>query len=280
MSKQTKTFGLILPDITNPFFPELARGAEDEARKYGYNIMLCNSDWDIEKEKKYLNILQEKCVDGIVLVGSRLQEDKLANMLTSLPTPLVLLDRTSSLQIHSISTNNIYGGYLATKHLIDQGYRTIAHISGPQQSPSAQQRLSGYRRALVEHKLPYDLVLVMEGDYRISGGAVAMQRLLRLSSVPEAIFCANDLMAIGALEVLQEAGVKVPEEVALIGYDGIHLSKYVYPKLSTVIQPTYKMGTAAIQLILENIESSQSIKQIEFEPSLEIRESSMRRKTV
>lgn len=281
VSKKTKTFGLVLPDITNPFFPELARGAEDEARRHGYNIMLCNSDGDVEKEKMYLGVLQEKCVDGIILVGSRLKEETLGRMLAELAIPAVLLDRTCHLDIHSISTNNILGSYLATKHLIDQGYKSIAHISGPQLSPSGQQRLAGYQKALKEHGLPYDVVLVTEGDYRITGGAVAMQRLLRLSCIPAAVFCANDLMAIGALEVLQEAGVKVPEEVALVGYDGIHLSKYVYPKLTTVIQPTYQMGITAVQLIFETLlNENKTFKHIEFDPVLEVRESSLRRETL
>lgn len=278
VSKKTKTLGLVLPDITNPFFPELARGAEDEASKYGYNIMLCNSDWDIDKEKMYLNILQEKCVDGIILVGSRLNDSFLGNLINSLETPVVLLDRSSQLDIHSISSNNVLGAYQATKHLIEQGYHTIAHISGPQLSPSAQQRLKGYRLALEEYSITYDDVLVTEGNYRISGGNVAMKRLLRLAAVPDAVFCANDLMAIGALEVLQEESIRVPEQVALVGYDGISLSKYVYPKLTTVIQPTYQMGTTAVQLILESIISgSRDKNHIEIDPLLEIRESSIRR---
>ncbi|SHF54217.1 transcriptional regulator, LacI family [Desulforamulus putei DSM 12395] len=279
VSKKTKTFGLVLPDITNPFFPEVARGAEDEARRHGYNIILCNSDWDIQKEKMYLGILQEKCVDGIILVGSRLNEDYLGKIMSVLATPFVLLDRTSTLDVHSISTNNVLGSYLATKHLIEQGYQNIAHIAGPPLSPTAQQRLIGYKNALAEHNIPLDLVLVVEGDYRISGGALAMKRLLHLKKVPDAVFCANDLMAIGALEVLQEAGVKVPDQVALVGYDGINLSKYVYPRISTIIQPTYKMGSTAVQLILETLnKGTQTIfKHIELEPVLAVRESSLKK---
>lgn len=277
VSKKTKTFGLILPDITNPFFPEVARGAEDEASRYGYNIMLCNSDWNVAKEKMYLNIMQEKCVDGIILVGSKIDDDYI-KMLSNLSIPVVLLDRSTSLDIHSICTNNILGSYMATKHLIEQGYKTIAHISGPHQSPSAKNRLLGYRRALEESDIPFDLVLVIEGDYRITGGSLAMQRLLRLNAVPDAVFCANDFMAIGALEVLQEAGVKVPDEVALVGYDGIYLSKHLYPKLTTVVQPTYQMGTAAVQVILETLGNEEGkYKHIEFDPVLKVRESSVRR---
>ena len=281
VSKKTKTFGLVLPDINNPFFPEVARGAEDEASLHGYNIMLCNSDWDVQKEKMYINILLEKCVDGIILVGSRLGDEYLKEIVPTLDTPVVLLDRTSALDVHSLSTNNILGGYLATKHLIDQGYQTIAHISGPLQSRSAQQRLTGYRKALTEHNRAYDVVLVTEGDYRIGGGTVGMQRLLRLNTVPDAIFCANDLMAIGALEVLNDANIKVPEQVALVGYDGIHLCKYVYPKLTTVRQPTYEMGRKAVHVILKNLTQDEiTYQHIELDPELQIRESSQRRKPI
>ncbi|WP_425060186.1 Catabolite control protein A [Sporomusa carbonis] len=278
VNKQTKTFGLVLPDITNPFFPELARGAEDEARLHGYNIMLCNSDWDIEKEKMYLGILQEKCVDGIILVGSRLPEAYLAEMLAAFATPLVLLDRTSSLEVHSISINNILSGYLATKHLIEQGYRSIAHIAGTP-SPTVEQRLIGYKQALAEHDILFDEVLVFQGDYRISGGATAMQRILRLRNLPDAVFCDNDLMAIGALEALQEAGIKLPEQMALVGCDGISLGKYVCPRLTTIFQPTYKMGSMAVQLLFETIHKGEAtaFKHIEMEPVLVVRESSPRK---
>lgn len=275
VNKQTKTFGLVLPDITNPFFPELARGAEDEARHQGYNIMLCNSDWDIEKEKMYLGIMQEKCVDGIILVGSRLPEAYLEEMLAAFATPLVLLDRASSLAVHSISINNILSGYLATKHLLEQGYRSIAHISGTP-SPAVEQRLLGYRQALAEHNIQFDETLVFPGDYRISGGAAAMRRILRLRNLPDAIFCANDLMAVGALEVLQEARLKLPDQIALVGCDGIDLGKYVYPRLTTIFQPTYQMGSTAVQLLLETIHNGKAtaFKHVEVEPVLVVRESS------
>ncbi|AQS59941.1 LacI family DNA-binding transcriptional regulator [Desulforamulus ferrireducens] len=280
VSKKTKTFGLILPDITNPFFPELARGAEDEAGKQGYNIMLCNSDWDVAKEKMYLNLLSEKRVDGIILVGSRMHEQYLAPWIND-AAPVVLLDRTSQLDIHSICTNNKLGGFLATKHLLEQNYRRIAHITGPATSPSAQQRLLGYQKALEEYGLSLDMTLVCEGDFRISGGATGMRRLLSLKNVPDAVFCGNDLMAVGALEVLQEAGLKVPEDIALVGYDGIDLSKYVHPKLTTVIQPTYEMGVMAVQLIIESLTGQNTVyRHLELDPILKVRDSSIRRKTI
>lgn len=278
VSKKTKTFGLVLPDITNPFFPELARGAEDEAGKQGYNIMLCNSDWDVGKERMYLNLLSEKRVDGIILVGSRIHDQYLTSWV-DVEAPVVLLDRNSELDIHSICTNNTLGSYLATKHLLDQGYRRIAHIAGATSSPSAQQRLAGYQKALEEYGFSIDMTLVTEGDYRMSGGSTGMRRLLSLKNVPDAVFCGNDLMAVGALEVLQEAGLKVPTDIGLVGYDGIALSKYVYPKLTTVLQPTYEMGVMAVQLIIESLSDNEVLfRHLELDPILKIRDSSLRRK--
>ncbi|MBC9784623.1 LacI family DNA-binding transcriptional regulator [Heliobacterium chlorum] len=277
VTRKTKTIGLILPDITNPFFPEVVRGAEDEAHKRGYNIILCNSDWDEEKEQVYLSVLQQQCVDGVILVGTKLSESYLVSIAATFP-PIVVIDRTIALDMHSISSNNIQGAYAATGHLLAQGCRIIGHISGPEQSVSARQRMQGYRQALDEAGIPFLPELVVGGDYRMTTGKAAAAELLRRSPQLEGIFCANDLMAIGALEQLREASFRVPRDVAVVGYDGIAMSRYVYPPLTTVVQPTYRMGERAIQLLFDSIERNQpEFQHIELEPLLEIRKSSTRR---
>ncbi|MZP28830.1 substrate-binding domain-containing protein [Heliobacterium undosum] len=276
VTRRSGTIGLILPDITNPFFPEVARGAEDEAYRHGYNLILCNSDWELEKEILYLGILRQQCVDGIILVSTKLTEERLAEECRSLPS-LVVIDRTITLDIHSISSNNVGGAVLATEHLLSQGYRRIAHIGGPSSSISAQQRLEGFRQAMTKADLPVEPALVVEGDYRLDGGKRAMARLLAMTPQPEALFCANDMMAIGALEQLNEAGLRVPADIAVVGYDGIALTRYIHPRLTTVIQPTYQMGERAVQLLLETIKGNENYQHIELEPRLDIRESSFRR---
>ncbi|MBM7868029.1 substrate-binding domain-containing protein [Heliobacterium gestii] len=276
VTRRSGTIGLILPDITNPFFPEVARGAEDEAYRHGYNLILCNSDWKLEKETLYLGILRQQCVEGVILVSTKLTEERLTEECRSLP-PLVVIDRTITLDIHSISSNNVGGAALATKHLLVQGYRRIAHIAGPASSISARQRLEGYHRTMAEAGLPVDPALVVEGDYRLGGGKKAMARLLALTEPPEAVFCANDMMAVGALEQLQESDRCAPADMAVVGYDGIDLTRYVHPRLTTVIQPTYQMGERAVQLLLETIKGNESFQHIELEPRLAIGDSSVRR---
>ncbi|PTQ56298.1 MAG: Ribose operon repressor [Candidatus Carbobacillus altaicus] len=277
VSRKTRTLGLMLPDITNPFFPELARAVEDKAHEKGYALILCNSDNDLGKEEKYFDLLQEKSVDGIIFSGEvrlpflqRLQKKQ---------TPLVVVDaRTDHMTVHSIYTDNRYGGQLGTWHLIEQGYKRIAHIRGPYGSMPAEDRYRGYQDALKQAGIEIDPILVQPGNFDLQSGYEAMLRLLSLNDVPDAVFVANDLMALGAMEAIFEKKLRIPDDIGVVGYDGIPLTRIARPKLSTVEQPVYQMGTLAAETLITRLEHPDSkVESVVLKPTLRIAGSSHRR---
>ncbi|MCF6093790.1 LacI family transcriptional regulator [Microaerobacter geothermalis] len=276
VSRKTKTLGLILPDITNPFFPELARAVEDTAQRHEYTVILCNSDNQLQKEEKYFQLLQEKCVDGIIIAGE-VNSKYMSNIIAN-GTPIVVVDgRMEDSPVHSIYTNNRFGGKLAVHHLVSQGYKQIAHIRGPIGTSSADDRYEAYKEALEELKIPYQSILVQPGDFRAESGYEAMKRLLALANPPDAVFAANDLMALGALEAIAEAELNVPGDIGVVGFDGIPLTKVVQPKLTTIQQPIYEMGVLAAESLIKHIhQPTLEKKNIVLEPSLIIRKTSLR----
>ncbi|UOF88647.1 LacI family transcriptional regulator [Fodinisporobacter ferrooxydans] len=275
VSGKTYTIGLIIPDIANPFFPEIARGVEDEAIKNNFNVILCNSDWKIDREKMYLSLLLEKWCDGVIIVGSRSEEIDLLRTLGDLP--FVSMDRDISSAGHSVWVDNVLGGYTATKHLYSMGYRHVIHISGPLNAPSAVARRKGYELAVKEFALQSPVVV--ESDYRKSGGFTAVMSILDDSSKErfDAVFAGNDLMAIGVLHAANDRGICIGEELGVIGYDGIPESEDTFPSLTTMFQPGYEMGRRACELLLSEIAtpSSRLIKEV-FKAELKIRKSTKR----
>jgi LacI family transcriptional regulator len=271
VSGKTYTIGLIIPDISNPFFPDIARGVEDEAIENHYNVILCNSDWKVERERMYLSLLQQKWCEGVILVGSRSEETDLMETLRDIP--FVSIDREMT-TAHSVWVDNVIGAYTATKHLYEAGYRRVVHISGPSNARSAMARLEGYTRAVKEFGLHDPEVI--ESDYRTKGGFDAMTNILatREPDRPDAVFAGNDLMAIGVLQACEKFGLLVGEEIGVIGFDGIAASGYTSPSLSTVLQPGYEMGRRACQLLLDEIarHSRRPIKEV-FNFELIVRDS-------
>jgi len=252
LSGETQTIGLILPDITNPFFPAIARAIEDTAQKDKYNVIFCNSDNDILKVSKHFKSLKEKSVDGIIIAGE-IKQNHIHEFIED-NLPLVMIDvNTDSIPVSSVRTDNRFGGKLATDHLIEQGYTRIAHIRGPLDSSSAEDRYKGFKDSLEQHHINYDPTLIQIGDFRIESGYNAMLRLLALSDRPDAVFVSNDLMALGAMEAASEANLHIPTQVGIIGYDDIPLTKVVNPKLSTIQQPIYELGIRATEFLLKTI---------------------------
>ena len=193
-TKRTYTIGMLVPDITNPFFAEIARGVEDAANERGFNVILCNTDEKIKKEITYLNILKGKRVDGLIL-GTAHVNDKSIFKLEKSKFPYILIARDiNGLEKNCVIVNDVEGGVMATEHLIKLGHRKIAHIAGSFEVRGSIHRLEGYKRALKKHKIEYKEELVEEGDLKIQGGYQAMKKLLKLTELPTAIFAANDLL--------------------------------------------------------------------------------------
>lgn len=273
VTKKTKTIGLIIPDITNPFFPSLVRGAEDCANKMGYHIFLSNSDTSIKKESEYLRAFIDKSVDGVILASNTSSDYKL---LKQNNIPCVLLDRHVNSEDYDagVFLNNIKGAYLAAKLLLEHGHERIVFITGSLSITTSADRLKGYKKAFEEKGKPLHDDLIVEGDYQIRSGYELTAKLIKQQKKFTAIFAANDLMAIGAIKALKAGNFKIPEDVEVIGFDNIEVSQIIEPSLSTVTQPVYEMGARGAKMLINIIEGKKIRKRnIILEPGLVLRES-------
>ncbi|HEY4553116.1 MAG TPA: LacI family DNA-binding transcriptional regulator [Bacillaceae bacterium] len=252
-SRKTKTLALILPDISNPFFSELARAVEDSASNRGYTVLLCNTDSNTYKEKDYIAKMKGRFVDGILFAGHTLQETDI-KALEADKIPLVVLDRAPGEDLCLVvRSKNREGAKLAVEHLVEVGCKKIAHIYGPQDAATARERLLGYEEAAMEYPW-YTPSLLERGDFTIKGGMEAAERLMERHPDIDGIFAGNDLMAIGVLKKLKRMNIQVPNQIALVGFDGIELTEITEPELSTIAQPIYQIGAIAISLLIKKIE--------------------------
>lgn len=250
--KQTHTLGLLVPDSANPYFAEIASAVERASFDVGYLVIVCNSSGDPAREALYLDLLLNKQVDGVLLAPTGDAASIRARLTPDLP--LVLLDRElPGLAVDCVLTDNVLGGHLATEHLIERGHHRIACVTGPPDVASAAARVEGYRRALADVSMSVDDDLLVEGDFSDSSGYAAARRLLVIDDPPTALFACNDLMAIGAIGFASRFGVRIPAELAVIGFDDIHLASYTNPSLTTVSQPTAELGRVAVQMLLERM---------------------------
>ena len=256
-TKRTYTLGMLIPDITNPFFAEIARGVEDTANKNNFNVILCNTDDKLKKERTYLQILRGKRVDGLIL-GTAHIKDKSILELEKKKFPYILVSRNiEGLDKNCIIVDDIEGGMMATEYLIKLGHRRVAHITGPLKTRSALNRLKGYKLALKKYEIEYRDELIGEGDFRIKGGYQVTKRFLKLNEPPTAIFAANDLLALGAMQAIQKKNFHIPEDFSVIGFNDIKLASFVYPTLTTIRQPMLEMGELAVKMLLRIIEGGE-----------------------
>ena len=275
VTKKTHTIGLVISDISNPFFTRVVRGIEDVANENGFNLVLCNTDEEGQKEKAYLRILQRKQVDGFIIVSSERNSTHINSLLED-NVPVVLLDRKlEGIHADSVVVDNIEGSYQAISHLINMGHRKVGIIHGPETIMTGRDRLEGYQRALRDYNLPLDSKYIKEGNFKQEGGYSMTLELLDLEDPPSALFVANNLMTVGAFKALRERGIKIPEEMALIGFDDMEWASLASPPLTAVSQPTYKLGTSAANLLLNRIKTRapQRAQEIVLKPELVIRES-------
>ncbi|MBP3949792.1 catabolite control protein A [Bacillus suaedae] len=249
-SKKTTTVGVIIPDISNIFFAELARGIEDIATMYKYNMILCNSDQNKEKEIHLINTLLEKQVDGIVFMGGQITEDHVTEFKRS-PVPVVLaatFDKEN--EIPSVNIDYKQAAYDAISHFIEKGHKQIGMVSGTLDDPiNGYQKFSGYRQAIEDAGLTFDENLVAIGDYTYDSGIEAMNTLLEAKIKPTAVFAATDEMALGVIHATQDQGLSVPDDIEVLGFDNTRLSTMVRPTLTTVVQPIYDIGAVSMRLL-------------------------------
>lgn len=250
---ETLTIGLIVPDVEIPFFARVARCIEAAANEVGYNVILCNSGWSLAQELRYLDNLLARRVDGLICISLSMTSEHVAPLLKR-HTPVVWFEQTRSGRgFDAVVIDNMKGAYQATTHLIEQGHRRIGCILGLPNSQLTIDRLAGYRRALKDAGVPFDKTLLRQGDYTAPTGLAAAHQLLELPEPPTAIFAYNDLMALGAIQAINERGLRVPDNVAMIGFDGIALTEHTCPPLSTVEQPIPEMSRLALTMLLDRI---------------------------
>lgn len=271
---ETHTIGVIVPDNSNPFFAEVARGIEDTSFDHGYSVILCNSDRDLHKERLYINVLLEKQVDGILFVAAGMSADNIQPLFER-SLPLVVVDRQiPSLAVDSVLAANQHGGWLATQYLLELGHRRIGCIVGPEDIASSGERVAGYHQALSDHNVPPDNQLIIRGDFRYESGYSAGNQLLSLDDPPTAIFACNDLMAVGVMAKALEIGLSVPGDLSVIGFDDIRPAIYANPPITTIKQPKYEMGVASTELLLARMRDNERAPQQQIlDTSLVIRQS-------
>ena len=259
-SGRTKTIGLIVPDISNPFFAEFSRKIEDIGFKFGYNVILCNADEDNKKEQIYIDVLLSKQVDGLIFFATGDSQD-VKKTLYKYDVPVVITDREAEgIKTDLVLIDNQRGGYQATNYLLSLNHKRIGCISGPSLIRPSAQRVEGYLQALEEAGIEPDHALIRMGNFRFHSGETEMLALMDLPDPPTAVFVCNDVMALGAMRGVQGAGMRIPEDVSIIGFDNSPLSSMVFPQLTTISQPIKEMADLTVELLIEKINLKENQK--------------------
>lgn len=270
--KRTHTLGLLIPDIANSFFAEVTRGIEDVCRRRGYALFICNTDRKLAAVEKYIGVLREKRVDGIIIVGGATPGPHPFQNLHSQGIPVVVIGRYD-VSLPAVRIDNVKGGWEAATHLIRLGHRRIAIILGPRRSTNSLDVMKGYKRALAEHGILLPKGWVLRGDARPASALPLAERLLLARPRPTALLAINDQMAIAAIRAAVNMGLQVPQEVSIVGYDGIELASYLNPALTTMTLPLRQMGMAAAENIFRVLTGEPVDHEVWFTPKLVVRES-------
>jgi LacI family transcriptional regulator len=273
---KTNVIGMVIPDITNPFFPAVVRGAEDIAFSNGYRLILCNTDNDHSKELVHLKELRTYLPAGLIVIPSNFSDlTAQAESYRRAGTGVVCVDRLPrNWAGDSVTANNEEGALAATRHLIQMGHNRLAMIVGPQHLTNAKDRLNGFKKALREARIHISAEYIQETTFDKQGGYTKTMLLLRLIPRPTAIFAGNDMMALGALRAIREAGLRCPEDISLMGFDDLDLAEAINPPLSSVSQSGYQLGTTAAHILIERLHGDKSPpKHIILKTTLSLRNS-------
>lgn len=281
ITKKTQTLGLIIPDIANSFFAEIAKGAEAECQKQGYSLILCNTNDNPEKDVDYVNVLVDKGVDGILLtmaVNSQIHKDSQCFQIANQAEKhMILVDRevqddSAELKVPCVSVDNELGGYLATRHLLQLGHQKIGFISGPMGAQSSQKRFFGYIKALQESSVTFDPTLIKVGNYHMETGYRFSGELIDQGVT--AIFAGNDMMAYGVYKQAKERHLSIPSDLSVVGFDDLQFSQFMEMPLTSMRQPAYQIGECAVQKMIRWVEHpEENPESVRFKPELIARSS-------
>lgn len=255
---QTHTIGVVLPDISNPFFGDLARQIEGEMFEAGYSAIICNTDGDTDKELRYLDVLLSKKVDGLVLIAANQPSDRLRHIIEVGPTTVVVDRALDDLPTSHVVVANHRGGQVAGEHLLELGHRDIGVVAGPGGLGTSAQRLEGFRHALARADIVVEDRHVFHGDFKAASGRIALHEWMAEDALPTAVFAENDMMALGLLSAAHSAGVQVPGRLSVVGFDGIAFTAESSPALTTVAQSTARMASVTVTLLLDHLKDSQA----------------------
>lgn len=265
----------LLPNISNPFYAAIIKGVEDTAMSQGYNVILCQTDAEPEREKSYLNLLKQKLADGVINLDPILDEDFLMKIGEKYPI-IQCCEYSENLDITYVSIDNKAAAYKATNHLIDIGHKNIALINSNEKYVYARQRKEGYIKALIDSNIKPNDKWIVNVDLDFESAQSAVEYLLALDEKPDAIFAVSDILAIGALKAIAEARLRVPEDIAVVGFDNIPYAKIVTPALTTVNQPMYTIGTKACKMLIHKLRKDKDVSNEILDVQLIIRESTVK----
>jgi DNA-binding LacI/PurR family transcriptional regulator len=273
VTSRTRTVGVVVTDIADPFAAEVVRGIEDTAAEHSYSIFLANSNADPDREMKVVRSFEERRVDGIIVTSSRVGSVYGASV-SQTDVPIVLVNNQHPSDfLYSVTIANSEASQVATRHLIELGHRRIAYIGDRFGRQSDTERFAGYRAALDDADVAFRPEYVVHGDGKAGGGEEAMRRLLDLEERPTAVFCYNDITALGAMTAIRSRGLRIPRDVSVVGFDDLFFAEYTNPPLTTIRQPVREMGRQAIQTVIGLVAGSVSTRTIKAHGELIVRRS-------
>lgn len=273
-TKKTGTIGVVIADNRNPFYAEVLNGIEEAAREKNYHIILANTQRDYRKEEEAINLLLAKRVDGLLITPVQDRDDDIKNLIDT-NIPFVIVGRDfKNIEVDAVYNDEVKGGFLATEYLIKKGHKRVALINGFLHKSPAKGRLEGYKKVLKKYGIPFDDALVTIGDIDVKDGYERTKQLLEKNLDFTAIFAYNDMMAFGAMQAVKEKGLRIPEDIGLVGYDDILFSSLISPSLSTIRLKKQELGAESVRLLLSRINGNRKkIKKVMLGVELQIRES-------
>lgn len=274
VTRITNTIGILVPDTLDPFYPEVIQGIADECRQRGFSIILCHTQRSPDRELEYIRLLKGMRVEGMLLYPVQ-EDDRYIQVLKNMPIPYVLLNRhTDALECDYVMNDNVYGAYLAVSHLIHRGHRQITYICAKPGVSSGRERIKGARKAMKENGLPSTSFAIVPCLPTIDSCYTVVKKLLSNGEKPTALFIWDDLLAIGAIKVIFEAGLRIPQDIALVGYNDIEIAKHLFPALTTIHHACYEIGEKAARILIDRIVSgtNSEVRRIILQPELVIRE--------
>lgn len=274
-AQSSDILGLIIPDIQNTVFQSLVRGVEDAAYARQLNVVLCNTDDNLDKQKAYLRVMTAEKAAGLIVVPTHPKDGAELSAVRDAGISIVLLDReVRNFESDIVKVDNVHGAYLAMRHLITLGYKRIGIIAGTQYLSPGRERLQGCKDALDEFDIPAENTVIEMGNFKLESGYELTKKLMQSDNPPDVIFTANNLMTMGAMRALHDLGVSIPEQVALIGFDDMPWAQDLNPPLTAISQPSYELGAQAVQLLLKRIEQPDAAYQrVTLQPRLIVRQS-------